>query len=71
MSTILFLWSTSRRHPSTRSHSSAVSRTCMQTRLEERLAELDVELTAIKEYQDHSEIYQQTVRFPSVSGTAE
>lgn len=35
---------------------------CLQTRLEERLATLDVELTAIKEYQDNSETYQQAVR---------
>eukprot|EP00903_Cladosiphon_okamuranus_P020041 g18408.t1 len=33
-----------------------------KTRLEERLATLDVELTAIKEYQENSEIYQQALR---------
>lgn len=36
-------------------------RTGPQTRLEERLATLEVELTAIKEYQENSEVYQQTV----------
>eukprot|EP00752_Nemacystus_decipiens_P013317 g11795.t2 len=33
-----------------------------KTRLEGRLATLDVELTAIKEYQENSEVYQQTLR---------
>ena len=34
----------------------------LQIRLEDSLATLDVELTAIKEYQENSEVYEQTVR---------
>ncbi|CAM9962843.1 unnamed protein product, partial [Ectocarpus sp. 8 AP-2014] len=33
-----------------------------QIRLEEKLATLDVKLTAIKEYQENSQIYEQTLK---------
>lgn len=36
--------------------------TFAQIRLEKSLEKLDVELTAIKEYQENSEVYEQTVR---------